>query len=120
MRVFEAASDVRENGYGLAIWPSTMKILRDELCITGLDLRTSQLMLIHRKSTNNTHEIRPPVEIKDKGFMKRSTMLSCILNKVEQIHPGCISTDHKCFRVRFEGDEVTATYETHLQMEIHF
>ena len=113
VRVFEAASNVREKGYGLAIWPSTMKILRDELGITGLDLRTSQSqsMLINRMSTSESLEIRPPVQIKDKGFMKRSTLLNCILDKVERVHPGCISTGHKCLRVRFDHKEVTATYE---------
>jgi 2-polyprenyl-6-methoxyphenol hydroxylase-like FAD-dependent oxidoreductase len=112
VRVFEAALNVREKGYGLAVWPSSMKILRDELGITGLDLRTSQSMIINRKNTNEKLEIRPPVEINDKGFMKRSTLLGCILDKVEQKHPGCIVTDHTCLRVRFHGDEVTATYAT--------
>ena len=110
VQVFEAALNVREEGYGLAVWPSSMKILRDELGITGLDLRTSRSMVINRKNTNKRLEIRTPFEVKDKGFMKRSTLLSCILNKVEQVHPGCIVTDHTCLRVRFDGDEVTATY----------
>ena len=69
VRVFEAAKDAREKGYGLAIWPSTMKIIRDELGITGLDLRTSRSMAINRKSMGEKLEIRPLVEIKDKGFM---------------------------------------------------
>ena len=112
VRVFEAALDVREKGYGLAMWPSSMKILRDELGITGLDLRTSQAMIINRKNTHEKLEIRPPIQINDKGFMKRSTLLGCILDKVEQKHPGCIVTDHTCLRVRFNGDEVTATYAT--------
>ena len=89
-----------------------MKIIRDELGITGLDLRTSRSMAINRKSMGEKLEIRPLVEIKDKGFMKRSTLLRCILNKVEQIRPGCLMIDHKCLRVRFEDDEVTAIYET--------
>ena len=112
VRVFEAATDVREKGYGLAVWPSSMRILRDALGVAGLDLRTSQSMLINRKSANEKLEIRPPVEIKDKGFMKRSALLGCILDKVEQLHPGCISTDHSFSRVRFDGENVTATYAT--------
>jgi len=119
VQVFEAATIVREKGYGVAIWPSSMKILRDELGITGLDLRTSQSMIINRKSTNEKLEIRPPVEIKDKGFMKRSALLGSILDKVEQLHPGCISTDHTCLRVRFEGDKVTATYATNGRIVSH-
>jgi len=103
---------VREKGYGLAVWPSSMKILRDELGVAGLDLRTSQSMVINRKNTDDKLEIRPPLKIKDKGFMKRSALLGCLLDKVEQLHPGCISTDHSFFRVRFEGENVTATYAT--------
>jgi 2-polyprenyl-6-methoxyphenol hydroxylase-like FAD-dependent oxidoreductase len=122
VQVFEAATIVREKGYGVAVWPSSMKILRDELGIS-LDLRTSQSMIINRKSTNEKLEIRPPVEIKDKGFMKRSALLGSILDKVkvEQLHPdpGCISTDHTCLRVRFEGDKVTATYATNGRIVSH-
>lgn len=44
--------------------------------------------------------------------MKRSALLGCILDKVEQLHPGCISTDHSFLRVRFYGENVTATYAT--------
>ena len=118
VQVFEAATIVREKGYGVAVWPSSMKILRDELGI-GLDLRTSQSMIINRKSTSEKLEIRPPVEIKDKGFMKRSALLGSILDKVEKLHPGCISTDNTCLRVRFEGDKVTATYATNGRIISH-
>lgn len=38
VRVFEAATDVREKGYGLAVWPSSMRILRDALGIAGLEV----------------------------------------------------------------------------------
>lgn len=112
VQVFEASRDIREAGYGLAIWPNTMKILRDKLGVNDLDLRTSQSMSINRKSLEQKLEIRPPKEIKDKGFMKRSSLLRCLLNKVNEKHPGCISTDHKCLRVRFGENDVTATYES--------
>ena len=96
----------------MAIWPSTMKILRDELVITELDLGTSKSMVINRKGSNKRLEIKPPEEITDKGFMKRSHLLARVLNKVKEIHPDCIRTDHKCLRVRFEKSFVTAEYET--------
>lgn len=103
---------MREQGYGLAMWPSAMKILRDELGVADLDLWTSQSMAIIRKNMNKKLEIRPPVESDDKGFMKRSSLLKCLLNRVEELHPGCILTNHRCLRVAFGDDEVTAIYET--------
>eukprot|EP00581_Thalassiosira_minuscula_P018801 CAMPEP_0183717160 /NCGR_PEP_ID=MMETSP0737-20130205/10847_1 /TAXON_ID=385413 /ORGANISM="Thalassiosira miniscula, Strain CCMP1093" /LENGTH=918 /DNA_ID=CAMNT_0025946547 /DNA_START=104 /DNA_END=2857 /DNA_ORIENTATION=- len=112
IRIFEASDQIQEKGYGLAIWPSTMKILRDKLGITELDLRTSKSMAINRKSLKQKLEIRPPREIPDKGFMKRSSLLRRLLSRVEEVHPGCISTDHKCLRVRFGSNEVAATYES--------
>ena len=111
VRTFEAANDVQEKGYGLAIWPNTMKILRDEIGISGLDLRTSRSMTINRKSLRQKLEITPPREVRDKGFMQRSSLLKCLLSKVEERHPGCILTNHRCLRVRFGTNQVTTTYE---------
>ena len=69
-------------------------------------------MAINRKNMKKKIEIRPPVESEDKGFMKRSSLLRCLLNRVQELHPNCILTSHKCLRVAFGADEVTATYET--------
>jgi salicylate hydroxylase len=112
VRVFEASKAVREKGYGLAIWPSTMKILRDELQIKGLDLRKTRSMAIHRKGTDETFVIEPPHQNPDKGFMKRSSLLRSLLDEVKARHGAhAISTDHKCLRVRLGAAKATATYE---------
>ena len=103
----------------MTIWPNTMKILRDELSIKKLDLRTSRSMVINQKSMQDKLQIIPPIEIKDKGFMKRSSLLTCLLNKVEERHPGCISTGHKCLRLIFGENEVAAAYETNGSVVSH-
>ena len=45
--------------------------------------------------------------------------MRCLLNKVNEKHPGCISTDHKCLRIRFGTDEVAATYENNESIVTH-
>ncbi len=112
VRVFEASTEIREKGYGLAIWPSTMRILRDKLGITGLDLRTSTSMAINRPNFATKLEITPKQASPDKGFMKRSMLLKCILEGVLKKHPGCIYTGHRCIRVKFGTSVVTADFES--------
>ena len=113
VRLFEASREVREQGYGLAIWPSTVKILRDELEIEDIDLRRSKSMTV--RPVDNKLENKPksqPQAPQDKGFMKRSTLLKRILSKVEERHPGSIYTGHRALRVRFEDNRAVTTYET--------
>eukprot|EP00751_Fragilariopsis_kerguelensis_P000392 CAMPEP_0170825362 /NCGR_PEP_ID=MMETSP0733-20121128/45899_1 /TAXON_ID=186038 /ORGANISM="Fragilariopsis kerguelensis, Strain L26-C5" /LENGTH=855 /DNA_ID=CAMNT_0011188877 /DNA_START=177 /DNA_END=2741 /DNA_ORIENTATION=+ len=108
VQVFEASPEVREQGYGLAIWPSTMRVLRDMMGIVGLDLKQSNSMTV--RSINQKLDIQ--ANVKDKGFMQRSSLLRSIKHKVEDIHPGCIHTGHKCLRVKLEEDRASATFET--------
>jgi len=111
VRVFEASTEIREKGYGLAIWPSTMRILRDQLGITGLDFRTSTSMVINRPNFATKLEIKPKKSSSDKGFMKRSALLKCILERVLKKHPGCIYTGHRCIRIKFGSSAVAADFE---------
>lgn len=113
VRIFEASPEVREHGYGLAIWPSTMKILCDELGIEDIELRKSSFMTVH--SVHHKHRNNYGNQTKasqNKGFMKRSTLLKRILSKVEEHHPGCIFTGHRAIKVKFETNRAWTTFET--------
>lgn len=88
-----------------------MRILRDQLGITGLDIRTNTSMAINRQNFAAKLEIKPRKAIPDKGFMKRSTLLKCILEGVLKKHPGCIHTGHRCIRVKYGSIAVTADFE---------
>lgn len=56
-------------------------------------------------------------DIQDKGFMQRSHLLDCIMKRLEDRHPGCISTGHKCLRVKMHDECATAYYETSNESE---
>jgi 2-polyprenyl-6-methoxyphenol hydroxylase-like FAD-dependent oxidoreductase len=86
-----------------------MRILRDLMGIQGLDLKESNSMTV--RPVDNKLEIQTP-DMKDRGFMQRSSLLRSIKDKVEEIHPGCIYTGHKCLRVRLEEGSASATFET--------
>uniref|UniRef100_A0A7S1Y785 FAD-binding domain-containing protein n=1 Tax=Grammatophora oceanica TaxID=210454 RepID=A0A7S1Y785_9STRA len=109
VRVFEASQHVGEMGYGMAVWPSMMRILRDELGVTGLDLARSESMAV--RPIRNCLDVKVGNSNPDKGFTKRSHLLDRIKARLEERHPGCISTGHTCMRVRFEDGMATATYE---------
>lgn len=108
VRVFEASDEVREQGYGMAIWPSTMSILRDRLGVSGLDLFQSDSMVV--RTVQKQVNVKVGQNLPDKGFMQRSHLLERIKARVEELHPGCISTGHKCFQVRFQDSSATASY----------
>ena len=112
VKIFEASSTVSETGYGLAIWPSTMTILREKLHIEdgALDIFSYETMTV-RQVTARKHEI--PLQGSNKGFMKRSRLLNCILRKALDRHPKCLHTGHKCQRVCFQTNgKVQAIYGT--------
>jgi salicylate hydroxylase len=110
VRVFESSPVVKEQGYGIAVWPSMIKILRDEMGVTDLNFATAKSMTV--RPVGNKLDVAIGEAHPDKGFMKRSHLLERIKARLQEQHPNCISTNHTCTRVRFHDDgSVKTTYE---------
>jgi len=73
VKVFESSSIVEEKGYDLAIWPSTLQILREGLLIEDIDYFSEDTMHI-RKHGNQKRSIPLNKTGGDKGFMERSAI----------------------------------------------
>ena len=85
-----------------------MRILRDLMGIKGLDLKESNSMAVHPVDRKLEIQTRG---MKEKGFMQRSSLLRSTKDKLQEIHPGCIHTGHKCLRVRLEEGSASAAFE---------
>ena len=89
VKVFESLSTIEEKGYGLAIWPSTLKILRDGRHLEDLDYFTADTMYI-RKEGSQTRSIPLNKKGGDKGFMQRRHLLATLKKKVIEKHQDAI------------------------------
>ena len=116
VKIFESSNKVRENGYGLAVWGSTIKILKEKFGIQDIDYFSAKWMQLHTLENAVSSIPLPKKEGGgDKGFMQRSHLLNILKQKVLKLHPASIHTNHKCTGLRFwdeyNSDKVTATFE---------
>lgn len=112
VHIFEASPQIEEKSYGLVIGNSTLRILIDKLGIEGLNYFSPSSMEVRVKSSSN---FRIPLQNqgKDKGFMSRHHLLSCLADKVRSRHGSCVSTKNRCVRVKFQTNGPTqVTYES--------
>ena len=114
VKVFESSSIFEEKGYGLAIWPSTLQILKKCLFVYDLDCFSADAMYIRRHG-NKERSISLKNKGKDKGFIQRSHLLASLKKKVHERHPRSIFSDHRCSRLRFvtngRNNSTIGTYE---------
>ena len=120
VKVFEASPHLQEKGYGLAIWGSTIDILKHHLGLTDLDYFSAKAMVVRGESS--TKQLIPlNNQGGDKGFMQRSFLLEKLKQKVLDKHPEALHSNHKCIRLRFDsGNEgITASYLVNSELVSH-
>lgn len=109
VHVFEAAAHIGETSYGFKVSPAAMGVLRDKLFVTGLDLHLATRMCVR---PSGKRLVVPLPALPDNGFLRRSQLVECLLQRVNTCHPGCVTTSHACTRVRFQKNGgVEITYE---------
>jgi len=106
VKIFESSMTIREKGYGLAVWGSTIKILKEKLKISDFDYFSAHSMMLRREpNAISSIALTKQKNQADKGFMQRSHLLSILKQKVIKLHPDCVYTNHKCTGIQFKKED---------------